>query len=434
MEKETFKIFFDKAPEAMIAVRESHLLAANEEARRMLGVRPGQDLEGRRLEEVIPMDLGSRTGLHSSLGRLAPGDIRSFDWEVILPGPLYVPVRIRAAGLPGGVVVLSIRDSTESRDRDKALSESEEQRRALVEAAPCPLICIDRDYRILWANSTAARLLGERPHSLVGRLCYRLLAMRDSFCQGCPAALSMRTRVPATSGIVEGDMAWKASAAALRSADGTAVGAVVFITDHPGLESRGEAPSSRPSGRSGAKPDGGQDGGSIDTAPSGKAVEAGNGGPPAPLDVVECLRKASGDLKTTLGRGLEILHGDGVFSVSATPDQIVAAIRRLAEADFGSCLDPEGGITLRVDPAEVSSLPGGLPPGRYTAISLGNSRVLEAVEPGDLMEGVFNFISSFPMGGGTRQAAPSGGVYVSQDSSRRKFYQILLAALSRGGV
>lgn len=80
------RIYFEACPEALMAIRDGRVLRANDEMCRLLGIRSSTDIEGRRLEEIIPMDLDNRVGLYSALTKLLPGDVRTYEWDLMLPG------------------------------------------------------------------------------------------------------------------------------------------------------------------------------------------------------------------------------------------------------------------------------------------------------------------------------------------------------------
>lgn len=52
---------------------------------------------------------------------------------------------------------------------------------------------LDRDMKVIWANSTAGRCLNRAPEKLVGRTCYELWYNRKEICNNCAAITAMRS-------------------------------------------------------------------------------------------------------------------------------------------------------------------------------------------------------------------------------------------------
>lgn len=240
MQDNIFAPIFREAPIAMLGVRDGRVAMANAEAIRFLEASAADDLVGKRLEQVIPVDLRSRSSLLPALDRLAPGDIRSFERELALPGAVYAPVTIRAACLEGGMKLLCLLGNTEARDLKRSLFESEERRRGLMACVSMPVLGIDTEYRIMWAGRGAAEMAGESEHELVGRLCYRVLRSRVRPCQGCPASRASAGGGPVSGSVNTDGITVSVVAAAVRSAEGYRSGTVVLCPEETAvLESDG---------------------------------------------------------------------------------------------------------------------------------------------------------------------------------------------------
>ena len=231
MDEDVFGPIFRHSPIGMLVVREGSVTLANAEAIRFLGASSADDVVGKRLEQVIPVDLRSRSSLLPALDRLAPGDIRSFERELALPGAVYTPVTIRATCLEGGMKLLCLLDNSEASDLKRSLFESEERRRALLSCLDAPVLGIDNDYRIMWASRGAAQKAGVNTHEMMGRLCYRVLRSRVKPCRGCPAPLATAGSGPAV-GQVENDSARvRIVATAVRGWEGYRSGSVLYCPD-----------------------------------------------------------------------------------------------------------------------------------------------------------------------------------------------------------
>lgn len=423
MEQEHGGRFFEACPEALLAVRDGRITGVNEEARRLLSLRSCSEILGRRLEEVVPMDLDNRSGLHSSLGRILPGDIRTYEWELALPGAVYVPVTIRVAALGSGQLLLSLRDAGESRERLRILSDLEEQRKAFTEACPDPLACIDRDFRILWCNGSFAGMAGEDPVSLTGRTCHRIMGA-DGLCSGCPVPAALRSRTTVSSLVRAGERSWRATARAYMGSDGLPAGAVLVLGDYGREEDMpaflaGPGPfASAPAALGGmvAEP-----GGALMTASRLRT---------ATVDLAEWLDRSRDEFSMILGGEVSVLSTVRRAPSEMPVEHLMDALRRLAKADFGACLGPRS--LIRLDRTRQPSPPAGLAPGSYLVLSLGSPSVLSGIRPEGLSDCFFSCVSSLPVHSGARGDFPAGAVVVSRDRMLRKFYQLLVPESGAG--
>ncbi len=409
-----------------MAVRDGRILQANGEMRRLLGLRSDSEIEGRRLEEIIPMDLDNRGGLYSALGRLLPGDVRSYEWELMIPGAVYIPVVIKATGLGGGVLLISVRDFTEGRERSIALLELEEQRRALLEATIFPVFCVDREYRILWCSSSFGSLVGERPGSVTGKPCHMILSGVDSSCPGCPAARAMRSKSTISISSCGSGNRFRASVSAFRGADGSPSGAVVMILDPPGS--------------AGSATDGESSREAAETIPDGSVRAPGAAGGPPPggaghhdaphagVNLSEWLDTSVERLVSLLGHDVMVQAAHEPARVGVSPEHLMETFRSLALADYGTCLCEGEGIMVRVDHAILETPRHGIEPGKYVSVSLGSRSLLERAESRLFASSFYNHISAFPARSPGSAGVRPGAVFVSQAGDDRKFYQIMIPA------
>lgn len=74
---------------------------------------------------------------------------------------------------------------------ERALRQSQEHYRTLVEGMDFGISLIGSDYRIIMVNPALERMHGMESGSLVGRPCYEVFARRDSVCPDCPGARAM---------------------------------------------------------------------------------------------------------------------------------------------------------------------------------------------------------------------------------------------------
>jgi PAS domain S-box-containing protein len=75
---------------------------------------------------------------------------------------------------------------------ERALRESEELYRSLVENVGFGVVLINREHEIVMANSCQARNLDRTPAELVGGKCYREFSKREGICPHCPGVRAMQ--------------------------------------------------------------------------------------------------------------------------------------------------------------------------------------------------------------------------------------------------
>jgi PAS domain S-box-containing protein len=90
-------------------------------------------------------------------------------------------------------IVGSLRDITERKSAENALRESESQKLAILEASIDRIRYVDKDMKIIWANTASVLGLDMAAEDLKGRRCYDVLIGRDTPCAGCPTVKAMET-------------------------------------------------------------------------------------------------------------------------------------------------------------------------------------------------------------------------------------------------
>ena len=99
---------------------------------------------------------------------------------------------IDSLDLDAGVVFTAV-DITERQETIKALRESEERYRTLVENIDLGITIISSDHRVIMTNAAQARLLQKPIGEIVGRECFREFEKRDGVCAHCPGTKAMAT-------------------------------------------------------------------------------------------------------------------------------------------------------------------------------------------------------------------------------------------------
>ena len=87
--------------------------------------------------------------------------------------------------LPDGSCVCVMRDITQRKGREEALSRSERFLSTIFDSIRDPFCIFDREFRIVRANSAYLELKNSSIDDIIDHTCYRVLEERDSVCQGC---------------------------------------------------------------------------------------------------------------------------------------------------------------------------------------------------------------------------------------------------------
>ncbi len=92
-----------------------------------------------------------------------------------------------------GRVAMVYTDITARKQVEDSLRESEERYRILVENIDRGITLIDRNYRVVMANSAIGRWTGKDPGELQGQFCYQAFSRRMEVCPECPGRRAMET-------------------------------------------------------------------------------------------------------------------------------------------------------------------------------------------------------------------------------------------------
>jgi PAS domain S-box-containing protein len=148
-------------------------------------------------------------------------------------------------GLDAGVV-FTVLDITHRQEAEKALRESEERYRTLVENIDLGITLISSDYRVIMTNAATSRLLQKPMGEIVGRECFREFEKRDGICPHCPGTEAMATgkkAVAETTGIRDdgSKIAVRIQAFPHRGLDGHIIGFIEVVEDITERKAAGEA-------------------------------------------------------------------------------------------------------------------------------------------------------------------------------------------------
>jgi len=107
-------------------------------------------------------------------------DAHHISWYQAQVGPIKHDNLVIAA-------TLITTDITERKLAEKALRESEAQKKAILDGSVDRIRLVDKDLRIIWANQTTLRSLHVAPEDLVGKHCYKAFHGRNVPCVECPS-------------------------------------------------------------------------------------------------------------------------------------------------------------------------------------------------------------------------------------------------------
>ncbi|MCD4774435.1 MAG: PAS domain S-box protein [Candidatus Aegiribacteria sp.] len=108
------------------------------------------------------------------------GTVRDYD---VIKVPIF-----HSDGSRKGIVVIGY-DITERKEAEKALRESEEKLRTILNSMPDIVLQLDTNLTILWANKATLEM---KPDA-IGQFCYKALPGRNSICPGCPIVKTLNT-------------------------------------------------------------------------------------------------------------------------------------------------------------------------------------------------------------------------------------------------
>ena len=155
----------------LVVDADQNLVAANPEGVALLGGNLEVVLGRPLLGLMAPVD--AEACLESALAVVLAGGDRSLELEAVLPGGRRVWLDLALRPVPGpdgavGGAVISARDVSLPRARERALRESETRFRALIQRAKDVSVILDREATVIYASPGAVLLTGSSPADLVG--------------------------------------------------------------------------------------------------------------------------------------------------------------------------------------------------------------------------------------------------------------------------
>ena len=149
---------------------------------------------------------------------------------------IMLAVFLTIGGALSALLLVNRRLSSLAQRHTRALAESEERYRTLVENIDLGIARIDADYKVVMANGSQGKLLGKPVSGLVGSACHTGFGRHQQVCPGCPGTQAMSTGKPAEmkTEIVLDDgrrIPVRVQAFPVRQADGTPDGFIEVVED-----------------------------------------------------------------------------------------------------------------------------------------------------------------------------------------------------------
>ena len=191
----------DASAEAILLCDASGLvLSANEAASARFGSKPGE-IQGARLEDILPRDEGGET-LELLEGAIVAG---SPSRRELRRGERWYEQELQPVSGEddgGGLAVIYERDITEQRETLEKEKAAKERWQRSFDAIGDAMLVIDGGFRIIQHNDALCRILGE-DGDFTGRTCYELIHGTDAPPDFCVCEASLRDRCRARREVYE---------------------------------------------------------------------------------------------------------------------------------------------------------------------------------------------------------------------------------------
>ena len=97
-----------------------------------------------------------------------------------------------------GTAPSKVNVSKQKKKAEAALSQSGDFLNTVFESINDPFNIIGRDYRIMKANESYARMRGKTVEELIGKRCYEILQKREDVCEDCSVKETFESAKPNT--------------------------------------------------------------------------------------------------------------------------------------------------------------------------------------------------------------------------------------------
>lgn len=118
------------------------------------------------------------------------------------------------------------------RQNEINLQISEAQKNAILNGISANIAFVDKDLKIIWANTTAASSVNKEPEEMIGHHCHRFWADPSKPCENCPSLKAFETKKPESSiqKTIDGRI-WEERGEPVFDNSGTLIGVVEIATD-----------------------------------------------------------------------------------------------------------------------------------------------------------------------------------------------------------
>jgi len=200
--EDKYRGLFENANDGIIILRNPEFLIAdvNREVERLTGHKRGELLQRGFLELFGSVE--DEKPLHFVKEVLKKGEARTDSLSLRGKDGIPLEVDLSAKRIDLGeesLYQVIFRDLTEQRKLEKNIREAKMNLEAIFDGIRDQLSLTDPQYRILRVNRSVIETRHSTFQELIGRKCYEAYYQRISPCEGCPVAVTIETKQPASS-------------------------------------------------------------------------------------------------------------------------------------------------------------------------------------------------------------------------------------------
>ncbi|MBF0327616.1 MAG: PAS domain S-box protein [Nitrospirae bacterium] len=250
--EDKFRILFERSMDAVLLLDEDKFVECNPAALSMMHCTKPELLVAHPWELSPPEQPDGRPSSEKAIEMIDIAHERGghrFEWIHRRMDGKDFPVEVTLVPIPldhgRKVLFTTWRDITERKKAEEALKHREEMYRnlssqfnALLDAIPDSISLISPDYKVLWANRTAAERVGRKPDDIEGQSCYGLWFNEKAPCEECPIRDSIQSGKLSERHVVRNNRRFDVRAVPALGADGVVnvIRVARDVTEHSKLE------------------------------------------------------------------------------------------------------------------------------------------------------------------------------------------------------